>query len=67
MLATQPVCHNAFDGGFCLDKFHAKIFHAGIFLRIQAGIDRCACPRTNASACAGSINVFAPNLGLKKP
>jgi hypothetical protein len=39
-LATQPVCHNAFDGEVWLGKLHAKISGVSIILRILAGIDK---------------------------
>jgi hypothetical protein len=42
MLVTQSVCCDVFDGDVWLDKYCAKIFAIGIFLRILTGIDTCA-------------------------
>lgn len=39
MLVTQSVCCDVFDGDVWLDKYCAKIFAIGIFLRILTGID----------------------------
>jgi hypothetical protein len=39
MPVTQSVCCDVFDGDVWLDKYCAKIFAIGIFLRILAGID----------------------------
>jgi hypothetical protein len=39
LLVTQSVCCDVFDGDVWLDKYCAKIFAIGIFLRILTGID----------------------------
>ena len=39
MLVTKSVCCDVFDGDVWLDKYCAKIFAIGIFLRILTGID----------------------------
>jgi hypothetical protein len=53
MLVTQSVCCDVFDGDVWLDKYCAKIFAIGIFLRILTGIDT-----GGPAECMGSVAIM---------
>jgi hypothetical protein len=65
MLVTQSVCCDVFDGDVWLDKYCAKIFAIGIFLRILTGIDN---PRRQpVHSAIRRVSNCEQALGLEHP